>query len=68
MLPMQYPPLEMCAAVLGRAAALELNKAEPVEAEPKGSAPLPVTSSAFHSLHAAIFPATQKQTKGAEEK
>lgn len=58
----------MHAAALGRAAALGLNKAEPMEAEPRGSATLPLTSSAFHILHAAIFPATQKQMKGAEEK
>jgi len=53
---------------LGEQAVLGLNKAEPTEAEPRGSATLPLTSSAFHILHAAVFPATQKQMKRAEEK
>lgn len=65
---MQYLPLEMHAAALGRAKALGMKKEEPTEAEPRGSATLPLTSSAFHSLHAAIFPTTQKPVKGAEEK
>lgn len=33
-----------------------MNRAEPLEAEPRGSATRPLTSSTFHILHAAIFP------------
>lgn len=53
---MQYLPLEMHAAALGRAKALGMKKVEPTDAEPRGSAVLPLTSSAFQNLHAAMFP------------
>lgn len=65
---MQYAPLEMRTEALGRAKALGMKKVEPAEAEPRSSATFPLTLSAFHSSHAAIFPTTQKPVKGAKEK